>query len=114
MDNLPIVEDVVEKKQLIFDIDIKKEDFVSELAWRSIGKNETTVELIRYNNHIIYVNNIDNFFICFDAQFAIHFSTKQTTSSYVFFVPNIESKTFIQKMFNIYERRCSRIWMGSI
>ena len=50
MDNLPVVEDG---------------DFVGELARRSIGKYENTVKLLRYNNHIIYVNNIDNFFKCF-------------------------------------------------
>ena len=36
-----------------------------ELARRSIDKYENTVKLLRYNNHIIYVNNIDNFFKCF-------------------------------------------------
>ena len=65
MDNLPVVEDVVEKNIFIYDINIEDEDFVGELARRSIGKNENTVKLLRYNNHIIYVNNIDNFFICF-------------------------------------------------
>ena len=65
MDNLPIVEVVVEKNIFIYDIDIEDGDFVGELAWRSIGKYENTVKLLRYNNHIIYVNNIDNFFKCF-------------------------------------------------
>ena len=63
MDNLPIVENVVEENIFIYDIDI--EDFIGELAKRSIGKYENTVKLLRYNNHNIYVNNIDNFFKCF-------------------------------------------------
>ena len=62
MDNLPVVEDVVEKNIFIYDIDIKDGDFVGELARRSIGKYGNTVKLLRYNNNIIYVNNIDNFF----------------------------------------------------
>ena len=65
MDNLPVVEDVVEKNIFIYDINIEDGDFVGELARRSIGKYENTVKLLRYNNHIIYVNNIDNFFKCF-------------------------------------------------
>ena len=65
MDNLPIIEDVVDKNIFIYDIDIEDGDFVGELARRSIGKYENTVKLLRYNNHIIYVNNIDNFFKCF-------------------------------------------------
>ena len=65
MDNLPIVEDVVEKNIFIHDIDIEDGDFVGELARRRFGKYENTVKLLRYNNHNIYVNNIDNFFKCF-------------------------------------------------
>ena len=65
MDNLPVVEDVVEINIFIYDINIEDGDFVGELARRSIGKYENTVKLLRYNNHIIYVNNIDNFFKCF-------------------------------------------------
>ena len=65
MDNLPIVEDVVEKNIFIYNIDIEDGDFVEELAQRCIGKYENTVKPLRYNNHIIYFNNIDNFFKCF-------------------------------------------------
>ena len=65
MYNLPVVEDVVEKNIFIYDIDIEDGDFVGELARRIIGNYENTVKLLRYNNHIIYVNNIDNFFKCF-------------------------------------------------
>ena len=63
MDNLPI-----ETHLYLFDIedtDKVDENFLSELARRSIGKYENTVKLLQYNNHIIHVNNIDNFFRCF-------------------------------------------------
>ena len=63
--NLPIAEDVVEKNIFTYDIDIEYGNFVRELARRSIGKYENTVKLLRYNNHIIYVNKIDSFFKCF-------------------------------------------------
>ena len=44
MENLPFVEDVVDKKTpFIYDIDIEDGDFVGELARRSIGKYEITV-----------------------------------------------------------------------
>ena len=65
IDNLSIDEDVVEKNIFIYDIDIEDGDFVGELARRIIEKYGNTVELLRYNNHIIHVNNIDNFFKCF-------------------------------------------------
>ena len=62
MNNLPLVEDVVEKNISIYDIGIEDGDFVGELARRSIGKYENTVKILQYNNHIINFNNIDNFF----------------------------------------------------
>ena len=65
MDNLPIVEDAVEKNIFIYDIEIEDGDFLGNLARRSIGKYEKTVKLLRYNNHIIFVKNTDNFFKCF-------------------------------------------------
>ena len=43
MDNLPRVEDVVEKNIFIYDIDIENGVFVGELARRSICKNENAV-----------------------------------------------------------------------
>ena len=40
MDNLPIVEDVVEKNIFTYDIDIEDGDFVGELTITLIGKHE--------------------------------------------------------------------------
>ena len=65
MDNLPIVEYVQEKNIFIYDNEIVGGDFVGQLARRKIGKYENTVKPLRYNNHIIRVHNIDNFFKCF-------------------------------------------------
>ena len=107
MDNLPVVEDVVAKNIFIYDIDIQDGDFVGELARRSIGKYQNTLKLLRYYNHIIYVN-IDNFFKCFRCP------TKQTTSTSISYDAKIESKTFTPKIFILYERRYLKNWMGSI
>ena len=38
-----------------------------------------TVKLLRFNNHIIHTNDIDNFSSVFDALAVIAFSTGQTT-----------------------------------
>ena len=64
MDHLPLVEYELEENIFIYDIDTKVGDFVGELARRSIDEDEKTVKLIRYNNHIIYVEKIKNFFKC--------------------------------------------------
>ena len=64
IDNLPIVEDVVEKNIFLYDIGIEDGDIIGELSRRSIGGYENTVEFLRYNNHTFHVNNFDNFFKC--------------------------------------------------
>ena len=40
-------------------------NIIGELARRSVKKNENTVQLLRYNNHIGYVNNNNAVFQCF-------------------------------------------------
>ena len=44
---------------LLYDIDIVDGIIVEELARRSVQKYENTVRLLRYNNHICYVNNLN-------------------------------------------------------
>ena len=65
IDDLPLVEEVVERNIFICDFDIQEGEYVGELARRSIGKFEKTVKLLRFNNHVIHTNDIDSFFECF-------------------------------------------------
>ena len=65
IDDLPLVEEIVERNIFIYDFDIQEGEFVGELARRIIGKFEKTVKLLRFNNHIIHTNDIDSFFRCF-------------------------------------------------
>ena len=58
MDDIPSVEDIVGVIIFIYDIDLIDSAMVGELARRSIKKYETNVQLIRYNSHICYVDNI--------------------------------------------------------
>ena len=59
MNDIPIVEDLLTLNILLYDIDIVDGNIIGELATRSVKKNENTVRLLRYNNHICYVNNIN-------------------------------------------------------
>ena len=65
LDSLPIIEDIVQLNIFIYDIDIEDGDFIGELARRSVEKFDNSVKLLRYNNHICYVNDINAFFKCF-------------------------------------------------
>ena len=65
MNDIPNVEDLLTLNLLLYDIDIVDGNIVGELARRSVQKYENTVRLLRYNNHICYVNNIDAVFQSF-------------------------------------------------
>ena len=65
MNNIPTVEDLLTLNILLYDIDILDENIIGELARRSVQKNENTVRLLRYNNHICYVSNLNAVFQAF-------------------------------------------------
>ena len=65
MDDIPSVEDIVGINIFIYDIDLIDGAMVGELARRSIKKHEKNVQLIRYNSHICYVDNINALFKAF-------------------------------------------------
>ena len=48
MDNLPIVEDVLEKNIYTYS---EHGDFEGEIAWRNISKQEIKMKLLQYNNY---------------------------------------------------------------
>ena len=65
VEDLPVVEETVQRNIFIYDFDIQEGEFLGELARRSIGRFDKTVKLLRFNNHIIHTNDIDSFFKCF-------------------------------------------------
>ena len=65
MDDIPSVEGLLGINIFIYDIDFIDGPMVGELARRSIKMNEKNVQLMRYNSHICYVDNIHAFFKAF-------------------------------------------------
>ena len=65
MNDIPTVEDLLTLKNLLYDIDIVVGKIIGQLARRSVLKYEITVRLLRYNNHICYMNNINAVFQSF-------------------------------------------------
>ena len=59
MNDIPFIEDLLTLNIVLYDIDIVDGNIIGELANRSVQKYENTVRLLRYNNHICYVNNIN-------------------------------------------------------
>ena len=62
LDQIPIIENLVEKNIFIYDFTIEDGEIVGELIRRSIERYEENIKLLRYNNHICYVNDINKFF----------------------------------------------------
>ena len=65
MKDIPTVEELLILNILLYDKNFVKENTVRELSRRSVQNYETTVRLLRYNNHIFYVNNINAIFQSF-------------------------------------------------
>ena len=62
MDDIPLVEYVASINIFIYIIDIEDGKIIGELLRRSLQKYDDTVRLIKYNNHICYVSNINTVF----------------------------------------------------
>ena len=65
MNDIPTVEDLQTLNIVLYDIDIVDGKVIGELARRSEQQYENTVRLLRYNNHISYVNNTNAVFQSF-------------------------------------------------
>ena len=65
MNDIPFVEDLLTLNIVLYDIDFVDGDIIGEFARRSVQKFENTVRVLRYNNHICYVNNINAVFPSF-------------------------------------------------
>ena len=65
MTDIPEVEDLLQLKVILYDIDFLDGELIGELARRSIQKFEKSLKLLRYNNHICYANNINALFKAF-------------------------------------------------
>ena len=61
----PIVEDVLTLNILLYDIDIVDGNIIGEFARPSVQKYENNMRLLRFNNHVCYVNNINAVFQSF-------------------------------------------------
>ena len=62
LNDIRYVEDLLTLNIVLYDINIVDGNIIGAFARRSVHKYENTVQLLRYNNHICYVNNIIAFF----------------------------------------------------
>ena len=65
LNDIPKVEDLLQLNIFLYDINFVVGELIGELFRRSIQKYEKSVKLLRYNNHICDVNNINASFKTF-------------------------------------------------
>ena len=65
MTDIPKVEELLQLNIFLHDIDFVDGELIGELARRSIQKIEKRVKLLRYNNDICYVSDMNSFFKSF-------------------------------------------------
>ena len=65
MNDISTAEDLLTLNILLYGIDIVDGNIIVELARKGVQKYENTVRLLRYNNHISYVNNVNAVFQSF-------------------------------------------------
>ena len=61
MIDIPKVEEMLQLNSLLHDIDFVDRELIGELARRSNQKFEKSFKLLRYNNHICYVSDMNSF-----------------------------------------------------
>ena len=65
MTDITKVEEILQLNIIFYDIDFVDGELIGELARRSNQKFEKSVKLLRYNNHLCYVSNMNSFFKSF-------------------------------------------------
>ena len=78
MNDIPTVKDQLTLNIVLYGIDIVDGNIVGELSRRSVQKYEITVRLLRYNNHICCVKNINAVFHSFGCSNCDKFSKEQS------------------------------------
>ena len=76
--DLHFVERLAEVNILVYDIEVSDGGNIGELAERSLRRFSSTATLLRYNNHICYVTDVNKVFISFWCSTCNTFFTKSS------------------------------------
>ena len=97
----------------LYDIDFVDAELIGELARRSIQKFEKSVKLLRYNNHICYVNNINALFKAFRCTTCDTFFSKTGNLERHLVTCSDRVKHIYPKKFTNWERHFLKSWTHS-
>ena len=65
LEDIHVVEDLAKVNILVYDIEVSENGIVGELAQRSLQRFNSTATLLRYNNNICYVTDVNKVFKAF-------------------------------------------------
>ena len=113
MTDIPKVEEMLQLNIFLYDIDFVDGELIGELARRSIQKFEKRVKVLRYNNHICSVNNINALFEKFRCTTCDTFFSKTGNLERHLVTCSVRVKHIYLK--NVYELREIHLksWMHS-
>ena len=99
LNDIPKVEDLMQLNIFLYDIDFVDGELIGVLCRRSIQKYEKSVKLLRHNNHICYVNNINALFKAFRCTTCDTFSQRRGIWKDIWLLVVIVLNIFTQRMF---------------
>ena len=76
MNDVLVLEDLLTLTMLLYGIHRADANIIGELTRRSVRNYENTVQLLRYNNHICNVSNINAVFLSFRCPICKTFFTR--------------------------------------
>ena len=103
LNDITKIEDLLQLNNFLFDTDFVEGELVGELFRGKIQKYEKSVKLLRYNNHICYVRNINASFKAFRCTTCDTFFSKMGNLERHLFTCNDRVKQIYPK--NVYELR---------
>ena len=80
VENLPVVDEIVQRNIFIYNFKVQEEEYVGKLAQKIIGRLDETVKLMRFYHDIIHTIDVESFFKCFRCPSCDTFSARQATS----------------------------------
>ena len=109
MNDFSTVQELLTLNFVLYDTDIVDQDIVGELARRSVKKYENTLRLLRYNNHICYVNNINavfQYFRCPNCDTFLNrtFNLEQHLTTWSERVKNVYPKNVYQTQGTLFDK----------
>ena len=113
INDLPLLEEIVERNIFIHNFDIQEGEYVGELAKRNIGNFEKTVKMLRFNNHFFHTNDIDSFFKYFRCPSCDCFFNRSDNFNRHLMSCKDRVRTFFQRMYIHFEKRYLKSWKVS-